>query len=195
MRKVLMIVSIGLLPAITYELTSIEPAWAVKGGVCEREITSAAKHHNVPPAILYAVGLTETSRGGQLQPHALNIEGRAVFPASRTAAVRTIERALKSGQRLIDVGCMQINHHYHAKAFRGLNDMLNPARNVDYAARFLQRLKRRHGSWSMAVARYHAGGANNAAQKKYVCRVLYHMISQGMARHTASSRKICKTRR
>ena len=61
---------------------------------------------------------------------------------------------------------MQINHHYHAGHFRSLGDMLDPKQNVDYAARFLLTLKHRHDTWSMAVARYHAGPDNDPAQKR-----------------------------
>ncbi len=54
-----------------------------------------------------------------------------------------------TGATLIDLGCMQINHHYHAEHFKSVEEMLDPRRNVDYAARFLTRLKSRHdtGRW------------------------------------------------
>ncbi len=47
---------------------------------------------------------------------------------------------------------MQINRHYHGDRFGSLDAMFDPRQNVDYAARFLADLKRRHVSWSMAVA-------------------------------------------
>src|SRR5690606_28245686 len=100
--------------------------------------------------ILYAVGLTETGRRGSLHPNAMNIDGKPVFPATTSDAVAAFEQAKRRGARLIDLGCMQINHHYHAGAFSSLRDMFDPARNVDYAARFLRNLKGRHESWSMA---------------------------------------------
>jgi soluble lytic murein transglycosylase-like protein len=58
---------------------------------------------------------------------------------------------------LIDLGCMQINHRYHGAEFSSVGAMLDPHANVDYAARFLARLHARHETWTMAVARYHAG--------------------------------------
>ena len=80
---------------------------------------------------------------------------------------------------------MQINHHYHSGHFRSLGDMLDPKQNVDYAARFLLTLKHRHDTWSMAVARYHAGPDNNPAQKQYVCRVIANMVATGFGQWTA----------
>lgn len=101
------------------------------------------------------------------------------------------EAARRQGARLIDIGCMQINHHYHAEHFSGLRQMLEPRANVDYAARFLVQLKQRHATWSMAVARYHAGPNNDPAQKRYVCRVITNMVTTGFGRWTPEARQFC----
>ncbi len=159
---------------------------------CEPEILRAADRYGVPVGILYAVGLTETGNKGSLQPNALNIEGKAVFPASRDAAVAAFEAARRDGKTLIDLGCMQINHHYHAEHFKSVEDMLDPRRNVDYAARFLARLHSRHETWSMAVARYHAGPDNDPAQKRYVCRVIANMVATGFGKWTSNARTFCQ---
>lgn len=159
---------------------------------CESQIIAAAARYDIPAGILYAVGLTETGRKGSLQPYALNIEGRAVFAASKAAAVAEFERARSQGRRLIDLGCMQINHRYHADAFRGVADMLDPARNVDYAARFLKTLKGRHDTWVMAVARYHAGPDNDPAQKRYVCKVIANLVATGFGKWTPPARRFCR---
>ncbi|HTV69388.1 MAG TPA: transglycosylase SLT domain-containing protein [Rhizobiaceae bacterium] len=158
---------------------------------CEPEILRASERYGVPVGILYAVGLTETGRKGSLQPNALNIEGRAVFPKSPQAALDAFREARRSGSKLIDIGCMQINHYYHAGEFRSVNEMLNPRLNVDYAARFLVELKAKHESWSMAVARYHAGPDNDPAQKRYVCRVIANMVATGFGRWTSNALAFC----
>lgn len=160
---------------------------------CEAEILRAAERYNVPAGILYAVGLTETGRKGSLQPNALNIEGRAVFARSRQDAVLEFEKARRSGSKLIDLGCMQINHHYHSDQFASVTQMLDPRLNVDYAARFLVQLKQRHGTWSMAVARYHAGPNNDPAQKRYICRVITNMVATGFGRWTPQASNFCNS--
>ncbi len=158
---------------------------------CEGEILRASKKHDVPIGILYAVGLTETGHKGSLQPYALNIEGKAVFARSASEAERVFAQARRNGKTLIDLGCMQINHHYHAGEFASVTQMLDPHHNVDYAARFLVDLKRRHKSWSLAVARYHAGPNNDPAQKRYVCRVITNMVATGFGRWTPEARSFC----
>lgn len=168
-------------------------AHAAGANACEAEILRASERYGVPAGILYAVGLTETGNKGSLHPNALNIEGRAVFARSPQHALSEFENARRNGIKLIDLGCMQINHHYHGDKFDGVGQMLDPRRNVDYAARFLTELKARHGSWSMAVARYHAGPNNDPAQKRYVCRVIANMVATGFGEWTQNARNFCNS--
>lgn len=159
---------------------------------CEGEMIRVAQQTGVPLGVLYAVGLTETGTSSGMRPFALNIEGRTVQPESLSEALAIVRREKSRGAQLIDVGCMQINLHYHRQEFPTLEAMFEPAANVAYAARFLKTLRRRHGSWSMAVARYHAGDANNAAQKRYVCSVIKRMVRTGFGRMTPRAEDFCK---
>jgi soluble lytic murein transglycosylase-like protein len=180
---------ICLAAACIFSLAAAGQAFAANA--CERHIVSAAARYDIPPAILYAVGLTETGRKGSLYPYALNIEGRSVFPRSAAEALIEFDRARSKGTKLIDLGCMQINHHYHGDQFRSPREMLDPAKNVDYAARFLKKLHGQHETWSMAVARYHAGPDNNPAQKRYICRVIANLVATGFGRWTPQARNFC----
>lgn len=180
----------GLLLAVSTFSLGAPPAMA-QDQSCERAMLTAAQKHGVPIGMLYAVGLTETGRGDSLRPYALNIEGKAVYELTKAQAVRAFKEARMRGHKLIDIGCMQINHYYHAQQFNSLEDMLDPVRNVDYAARFLAQLKEREGSWTKAVARYHAGPDNDPAQKRYVCRVISNMVATGFGRWTPESEKFC----
>lgn len=159
--------------------------------VCEQEMVEAARAYRVPLGILYAVGLTETGRRNTLYPHALNIEGKSKFPPTAAAARRDIQAARRNGKKLIDIGCMQINHHYHGREFASVAQMLEPRANVRYAARFLKQLRQRQGSWTMAVARYHAGPNNDPAQKRYVCRVISNMVASGFGNWTDKAKRFC----
>jgi soluble lytic murein transglycosylase-like protein len=135
------------------------------GKLCEREMMRAATKYGVPVGMLYAVGLTETGRGESLHPYAMNIEGKASFDVRPQEAIARFHVAHAAGIKLIDIGCMQINHHYHKGEFTSVEQMFEPAANVDYAARFLKELKAREGTWTMAVARYHAGPDIRARKK------------------------------
>ncbi|NKN34816.1 lytic transglycosylase domain-containing protein [Agrobacterium sp. a22-2] len=160
-------------------------------GICEREIQHAAAKYGVPEGILYSVGLTETGRKGSLQPYAMNIEGKAVFLGSKSEVLEAFAAARQQGAKLIDVGCMQINHHFHGENFASVQEMLDPRRNVEYAAKFLSNLHGRHETWTMAVARYHAGPNNDPAQKRYVCRVIANLVATGYGKWTSNARQFC----
>ncbi|WP_295881780.1 transglycosylase SLT domain-containing protein [uncultured Bartonella sp.] len=165
---------------------------ASAGNACEGEMIEASKRYDIPLGILYAVGLTETGNKDSLQPYALNIDGKAVFAQNESQALKIFYEAKRRGAKLIDVGCMQINHYYHGERFPSVAAMFQPHLNVDYAARFLRELKEREGSWTMAVARYHAGPNNNPAQKRYVCQVIANMIASGFGKWTQASRQFCR---
>jgi hypothetical protein len=107
--------TIALLAALS---SSVPIAAQAAGNACEPEILRASTSYGVPVGILYAVGLTETGRKGSLQPNAMNIEGKALFPANRTEALNAFADARRDGAKLIDIGCMQINVRYHGDQFR-----------------------------------------------------------------------------
>ena len=155
-------------------------------------MTRAAAKYDVPLAILYAVGMTETGRSGSLNPYALNIEGPSIFPANLDEALRRFEAARREGARLIDIGCMQINHYFHGHKFPSVAAMFDPRGNVEYAAQFLKTLREKEGSWTLAAARYHAGPDNNPAQRKYVCQVISNMVASGFGAWTANARAFCQ---
>jgi soluble lytic murein transglycosylase-like protein len=167
-------------------------AAAPQANLCEREMTRAAHKYQVPLGILFAVGLTETGIDGNLHAYALNLEGNTVYSLNKEQAIERFNAARTAGLKLIDVGCMQLNHYFHGERFSSVAGMLDPHLNVDYAARFLRELKEREGSWTLAVARYNAGKNNNPAQKRYVCRVLERLVKSGFGAWTAKSSAFCE---
>jgi hypothetical protein len=154
-------------------------------------MAEAARDYGVPLDILYSVGLTETGAKGVLGPYELNVDGRTVHSDTLAQALAAYERADKGGAKFIDIGCMQINHRYHAAHFRSLAEMFDPERNVRYAAGLLKTLRAQEGSWTMAVARYNAGPDNRQAQRLYICAVISHMVESGVGAWTPQARAFC----
>ncbi len=178
--------------AVIFTFSLDAPSRAEPVNPCEHEIAGAAQRYKIPLAVFYAVGLTETGRRGVLQPFTMNIDGRPSFSSSLAEAVRRFDEARRGGARFIDIGCMQINHHYHAVHFASVETMFDPARNVDYAARLLLDLRAREGTWTMAVARYNAGPDNDPAQKRYVCSVIRNMVDSGFGAWTPNAQAFCR---
>ena len=158
---------------------------------CEREMARASAASGVPLNVLYSVGLTETGHRGELGPYDMNVDGREVHSDSLAQAMSQFATAKAEGAKFIDVGCMQINVHFHGQDFRSLAEMFEPAANVDYAANFLKTLRAQEGSWTLAVARYNAGPGNPAAERTYVCAVIRNMVASGFGRWTPNARALC----
>jgi hypothetical protein len=83
-------------------------------------------------------------------------EGKGQYFPSKQEALAAARAIRARGVRNMDVGCMQINMMYHGDAFTGLEEAFDPAANVAYAARFLQQLYVKMGSWHEAAGRYHS---------------------------------------
>lgn len=165
-----------------------------KGGppnICEQELARAAKTYDIPLPILYAVGLTESGYGGYLQPYTLYIEGKDYIASNLEEALKLFHAARDRGVTLIDIGCMQVNWYWHKDEFNSLEDIFNPRLNVEQAARFLKRLKERHGTWTMAVARYNSGPKNAVGQHRYACRVMRNLVEAGVGQWTPTAKAFC----
>ena len=65
---------------------------------------------------------------------------------------------------------MQLNYRWHANGFASTQEMLNPKRNIEYAAVFLVRLKKQHGTWYNAISYYHS--SKPEYQRKYSRKVV-----------------------
>jgi hypothetical protein len=143
------------------------------GRLCDTAAQAAAQRHGVPLDVMRAIALVETGRklDGRMEPWpwAIHAEGRSHWPISRKQALALVQKARERGVRNIDLGCFQINLHWHGARFASLDDMIDPERNADYAARLLKHHKARLGSWEAAAGAYHS--ATPALAARYRARV------------------------
>ena len=117
----------------------------------------------LPGGLLHAIALTESAHRPQGMkavvpwPWTINSPKGSFYLKSRREAVAKVEELRAMGVSNIDVGCMQVNLHYHPDAFHSLDDAFRPSSNVGYAARFLTDLERDTPTLFDAVGRYHSG--------------------------------------
>lgn len=71
--------------------------------------------------------------------------------------------------------------------------MIDPCRVVKYATYFLNGLKDREKSWTLALARDHASPNTNPAQKIYACRVITEMGATGFDNRAPSAKAFCQS--
>lgn len=119
----------------------------------------AAEAADVPPAILYAIALTESGRrstiGQRPWPWTLNVAGQGRYFESRVSAWQHMQRALARHQN-VDIGLMQVSWRYHAKHLRSPWNALNAHWNLKVGAEILRRCFDARGHWMSAIGCYHA---------------------------------------
>ena len=128
---------------------------------CAGLAAQAGAEAGLPEGLLPAIALVESGRGtgrGGIAPWpwTLNQGGKGMYFDTREEALAYLKQAVAEGVTNIDVGCMQLNWKWHAAGFASPEDMIDPARNTRYAARFMVELYNRLGSWDTAAAAYHS---------------------------------------
>jgi hypothetical protein len=140
----------------------MQPGFTQDVSACDAAGAAAETRYTLPSGLLRAIGRVESGRRdpstGQVAPWpwAINAQGRGQLPGSREEALAATRALQQAGVASIDVGCFQVNLVHHPLAFPLLEDGFDPARNADYAARFLAGLRAKTGSWEAAVAAYHS---------------------------------------
>lgn len=137
--------------------------------LCAGAISSAEQVAGLPPRLLHAIGVVESGRrdpkSGLVRPWpwTINVQGQGYFFDNESAAVSAVQALQEAGITSIDVGCLQINLHYHPTAFSSLDQAFDPQANAAYGARFLRQLYGATGDWTAATAAYHSTTAEIGA--------------------------------
>jgi len=128
--------------------------------LCDRAAARASQDTGVPVDILLAISRVESGRrhdgGFGPWPWTINADGQGTFFATKADAVTAATAHLTDGTGTFDSGCFQLNYRYHGRAFAQVEDLFDPQKNADYAARFLVSLYLEKGNWADAVAAYHS---------------------------------------
>jgi hypothetical protein len=120
------------------------------------------KKYSLPNKLLGTISIVETGRFNKTinssypWPWTINQGGTPFYFNSKLDTLKAIKNMLKDGITNIDVGCMQINLHYHLHNFKSIYHALEPRYNVEYGARLLANHYEKHKDWSKAIAAYHS---------------------------------------
>ena len=156
----LKIITIFTIVAISTGLATTARSAEALGSLCDRAAADAALATGVPIDILLAISRVESGRkaDGELKPWpwTINADGKGKFYDTEAEAVAAATAHLTDGTGTFDIGCFQLNIRYHGQAFATFEEMFDPEKNADYAARFLTSLYQETGTWADAVAAYHS---------------------------------------
>lgn len=149
---------------------------------CEALAAQAAERYGLPKGLLRAIARTESGRaqgkaGTQAWAWTSNVRGKGYYFDSKDEALTHLRQLVARGVLGFDVGCMQLNYRWHGDNFADLEEMIDPARNTDYAARYLSELRAETGSWDAATRYYHSRDPRRGAA--YLGRVRQAMARLG----------------
>ena len=135
-----------IIPSFTY-------SFAVQASEeCLAAITKYERIYRIPTGLLKAISMVES----EYNPFALNDGLKSHHFKTKQEVLDRISYLSEIGKTNFDIGCMQINYHWHSKNFTSVEEMLDIAGNVRYAASFIHGLYKTHGTWQAAVRHYHS---------------------------------------
>lgn len=137
--------------------------------VSESLMNQIARSEGIPLKLLKSVAYVES----KFHPWSLNVKGQSYVFSTQKQAETHLEQALQQGHTSIDIGCAQINWHWHGKNFKAAKELLSPAISLRYAARLLKAHYRLTGSWMKAALLYHS--SNHQHQQIYRQRLIRYL--------------------
>ena len=166
----------------------VEPRAAVQtlqiaNDLCAAATKKAEQEAKIPRHLLTAISLAESGRWDErirasfAWPWTVTAGGSSMYFPTKDEAIGAVRELQAKGRTNIDVGCMQINLHYHPNAFETIEDAFDPTTNTGYAARFLSGLYKETESWAEAAGKYHSSDpARNGSYRNKVF-ALYEKVS------------------
>ena len=159
---------------LLFVVIGFQPSFADPRKICDKIARKVEQIDNLPENILTSIALVEAgriNRDGSKNPWpwSLNHAGKSLFFNNKEDAINYLKKHVSPDFKNIDVGCMQINVKWHRENFKSFSSMINPRTNIEYAAKFLKRLKQIHGSWEDAIKHYHS--STPKLHQKYYAKV------------------------
>ena len=126
-----------------------------------------AQDIGVEPELLYAIALAESAKAtsnGNISPSCLAIRAdKPYYPSSLEQAKQILDDLLPYRTN-IDIGCMQINWHWHGHRVNHAYDLLDPNTNIRLAATILKdALESVQDNKVLGIGRYHHWDINSQA--------------------------------
>ncbi|MDP8185310.1 transglycosylase SLT domain-containing protein [Phocoenobacter skyensis] len=130
-----------------------------------------AELHNVPPTILYAVAMNEsskrlTSNKVKPWPWTINVAGKSYFYRSQKEACNAFSQfSQKYSLKRIDIGIAQVNMGWNGHYFTNTCNGFNPYQNLQAAAQIVRSCYNKHQNWIKAAGCYHHPAGGKYARK------------------------------
>jgi len=155
-------VALAAAPAVTLSATPALYHGTDPARLCAKATQRWEKIAQIPTNLLTAISFAESGRWSEAQrsmhawPWTVTSGGPGKYFASKTEAMAEVRRLQAKDVQNIDVGCMQVNLHFHGQNFDSLSAAFDPDINTAYAAKYLKQMRDGAGSWAEAAGYYHS---------------------------------------
>lgn len=127
-----------------------------------------------PDAYLAAIAKTESGRDGRYWPWTINFNGQSLFYETKQHAVDAAKELISAGEKVFDVGLMQVNWYYNGRFFSSIDKAFDPEHNILVADYIVQQHMKETGSLAEAIGRYHS--KTPSRKGAYLNRVNSHLV-------------------
>lgn len=123
-------------------------------------IMEAAQAVAVDPALLYSIAMVESGNAWtdgvrRPTPFVIRVEGKGIYAATKDELVQVWESARARGDKIEDVGPMQVNVRIHGHRVNDPRDLMDPATNFRVGAQILREQLDANTDLVKAIGRYH----------------------------------------
>lgn len=129
---------------------------------CFKIIRDAEIKHGIPRDLLYSIAYVES----RARPWAVYANGKGKYFTSLNKAHKFIQDKQEEGTENLFVGCMQLCVKSHGRKFQKIQDILDPEKNIYFAAKLLKQLYKKFGNWEDAVKYYNASTKKESYLRK-----------------------------
>jgi soluble lytic murein transglycosylase-like protein len=134
-------------------------------------IRKAEIKYEIPKGLLQSIAQIESN----MHPWTVNSTNGSLRANTMEEAISFIQQLQSQNITNIDIGITQINMRWHNSKFERISDMLDPQKNIEYAAKLLASLYEEHKDWYKATAYYHS--YNPIYYQKYSKKVLMKWLN------------------
>lgn len=140
---------------------------------CSQISVMVENKYDLPVGLLLAIIQVESRK----KPWAVNNKKQSKFFGTLEEAVSYIEGLENYNKRNISIGYMQIHWRSHKNQFPNVREAFSPQKNIEYGAKLLKKLYKRHGSWEKAIMWYNP--KNKKANRRYFLKVANNWKHRG----------------
>jgi|GEM_PF-1771603 len=139
-------------------LSSTPAVNAEESSICMKAAIFFEKKYDIPDKLLQSIIIVESRRGKNPAPWpwSANIQSKPYYFDDYHSFEKFVNNTVNAGTTNIDVGCAQINWHYHNMHFDNISALIDPITNIAYSAYFLTTLYKQYNDWNKAVSSYHS---------------------------------------